>query len=48
MTVTTVYALFGDDIRVLGFGKDDDVSFWILNSIALGLFATELLISSLC
>jgi hypothetical protein len=47
MAVITVYALFGDDIRVLGFTKDDDEAFWIINSAAMGLFALELILASL-
>ena len=46
MTTITLYALFGDDIRVLATDKDGDVYFWILNCIAMGMFVLELLIAS--
>ena len=47
MTIITIYALFGDDIRVLVTNKDGDPIFWILNIIALISFGTEIILSSL-
>ena len=47
MTIITLYALFGDDIRVLITDKEGDPTFWILNIIALWSFAIEILISSI-
>ena len=47
MTIITIYALFGDDIRVLVTNKDGDPIFWILNIIALISFGIEIILSSL-
>lgn len=46
MFLVTIYALFGDDIRLLAFPRDADGTFTILNIIALALFLLELLIAS--
>lgn len=35
ITLLTVYALFGDDIRVMAFSKDDDIGFDVINIICL-------------
>ena len=35
MTIITLYALFGDDIRVLVTDEEGDPNFWIMNIIAL-------------
>lgn len=48
MTLITLYALFGDDIRVLTTDKDGDSSFWVCNIIAMIAFSIELIIASLC
>jgi len=37
-TIITLYALFGDDVRVLVTDKNGDQNFWILNIIALLYF----------
>jgi len=42
MAVTTIYALFGDDIRLLAFRKPADDVFYGLSSAALFLFALEI------
>ena len=42
MTLVTIYALFGDDIRLLAFGKSSDNVFIVLNCIALALFSVEI------
>ena len=47
MTIITLYALFGDDIRVLSTDKYGDPSFWILNIVALVAFTAEIIIASL-
>mmetsp|Transcript_28098 Transcript_28098/g.24827 ORF Transcript_28098/g.24827 Transcript_28098/m.24827 type:complete len:179 (+) Transcript_28098:159-695(+) len=47
MSIMTVYALFGDDIRSLVPDKDSDVTFYIITTVALALFALELILSSL-
>lgn len=47
MFLVTIYALIGDDIRLLAFDKDaDDVFMW-LNIITLSLFTIELVLSSI-
>ena len=43
----TVYALFGDDVRLLLFGAEADYAFTILNVITLVLFTLELVLSSI-
>lgn len=47
MTVITLYALFGDDIRILVTGKKGDEVFWIFNILAMVAFMVEIIISSL-
>ncbi len=47
MTVITLYALFGDDIRVLATDKQGDPSFWVLNIISMVAFTGEIIIASL-
>jgi hypothetical protein len=37
VTVLTVYALFGDDIRVMAFTKEADIGFDAMNIICLVL-----------
>ena len=44
MTIATVYALFGDDMRIAWFPKDADILFVVFSSIAFFLFAQELLL----
>ena len=46
MTIITIYALFGDDIRILSTDIDGDESFYWVSSVALGMFTLELLLSS--
>ena len=47
MLIVTIYALIGDDIRILAFNKDHDDVFLALNILALSLFLIELLLSSI-
>ena len=47
MTIITLYALFGDDIRVLVTDIDGDPTFWVLNIIALWAFSFEIMAASL-
>jgi hypothetical protein len=42
MTVVTIYALFGDDVRMLAFSKDADTTFFAVSTFALVCFALEL------
>ena len=48
MTVITLYALFGDDVRVLVTDKNGDTTFWTLNIIALIAFSIEIILTSIC
>ena len=47
MLFVTLYALIGDDIRILGFNKDHDPIFLWLNVLSLSLFMIELIFSSM-
>ena len=46
MTALTVFALFGDDVRIAFGHPDDDWAFFGISTLALVLFVFELLISS--
>lgn len=46
MTIVTLWALFGDDIRILTAPKEADEAFWIVNIIAMCLFGIELILQS--
>jgi len=48
MTIITLYALFGDDVRVLTTDKHGDPTYWTLNIIALISFSLEIIVASLC
>jgi hypothetical protein len=47
MTVVTIYALFGDDFRLLLSPKSSDEVFWSLTVVALFFFSAELVMASL-
>jgi len=47
MTLITLYALFGDDIRVLTVEKDGDPGFWIMNIVCLCAFSIEIMLASI-
>ena len=47
MFVVTLYALFGDDVRLLAFPKVADETFTPLNIISLALFLLELVLASI-
>ena len=47
MTIIALYALFGDDVRVLVTDKNGDPNFWILNIIALIAFSIEIILASI-
>jgi len=47
MTIVTVYALFGDDIRLAFFTKSADDTFFTLTFISLILFSLELTLNSI-
>jgi len=44
MTIATLYALFGSDLRHWFTNKDSDIYFFVLLVIAFGLFGAELLV----
>lgn len=46
MTFLTVVALWGDDVRMAGFGKNSDVVFKIIFAVCLFFFCFELLLFS--
>jgi hypothetical protein len=45
MLLVTIYALIGDDIRLLAAGKDSDIVFTWFNVLTLTLFSVELILS---
>ena len=47
MTIITIYALFGDDIRILVTDKDGDPVFYVITIISMVFFTIEIVISSL-
>jgi len=47
MTIVTLYALFGDDIKIAVFTKQDDNVFNYITTFALGFFAVEITINAL-
>jgi hypothetical protein len=47
MTIVTIYALFGDDIRALCFAKSADTVFYGLTITAMSLFMIEIVIASI-
>lgn len=48
MTLVTIYALYCDDTRILGFDKSSDIYFTVLTSISFSLFLIEILIQCWC
>ena len=46
MTLITIYALIGDDLRLLFFSKDADDGFTNLTILAMVLFFIELILAS--
>ncbi len=48
MTITTIYALFGDDIRMLAFSKEADEIFYYITCVSMFLFTLEIVIASIC
>lgn len=47
MTVITIYALFGDDLRLVAFSKSADDAFFGITSACLFFFTLEIILSSL-
>lgn len=47
MMIITLYALFGDDFRILFCPKSGDYIFWSLTIVAMAFFAIELVMASI-
>lgn len=47
MAILTLYALFGDDIRLIGVSKKHDGLFYTVSSITLCFFLIEIVLLSL-
>ena len=47
MLLITIYALTGDDIRILAFDKTWDKDFLAMNLITITIFLLELILSSI-
>lgn len=47
MSLMTLFALFGDDIHLVGVKKEYDPIFYIISTIVLGFFLIELMLQSL-
>lgn len=47
MTLLTIYALFGDDIRLIATDKTADSGFYFVTSLCLVFFAAELILASI-
>jgi hypothetical protein len=47
MAIITIYALFGDDIRLVATGKSADPIFYILTIVCLIFFTVEIVMASL-
>ncbi len=45
MSLITLYALFGDDIRALSVNKNGDSVFWGFNIVCLVAFSLEILLA---
>ena len=48
MTIVTLYALFGDDIKVAFFSKSADSGFNVITIGALVLFSVEITLNAIC
>ncbi|CAD8196025.1 unnamed protein product [Paramecium octaurelia] len=48
MAIVTIYALFGDDIRILSVDKQGDDVFFILTVICMVAFLAEIILTSIC
>lgn len=47
MSLITLYALFGDDIRALSVSKNGDAVFWGFNIVCLVAFTIEIVLACL-
>lgn len=48
ITALTIFALFGDDIRVLAFDRNADLGFDVVSIICLCAFFSEIVLGVLC
>jgi hypothetical protein len=48
VTLLTIFALFGDDIRVMATNKSADTGFDVMTIICLVIFSLEIFMSILC
>lgn len=48
MLFVTIYALFGDDVRLIAFEASADIVFFWLNVTTFSFFTLELYLSSMC
>ncbi|CAD8111350.1 unnamed protein product [Paramecium sonneborni] len=48
MAIVTIYALFGDDIRILSVDKQGDDVFFVLTVICMVAFLAEIILTSIC
>lgn len=48
MAIVTLYALFGDDIRVLIVNKDGDDAFFALTIVCMVCFTLEIIFTCIC
>lgn len=47
MTIMTIYALFGDDLRVVAFPVSCDEYFYTITTICMFFFAVEIVLASI-
>lgn len=47
MAIFTFYALFGDDVRLVGIKKEFDNIFYSISTFTLSFFAIEIILSSI-
>lgn len=46
LSIATLYALFGDDLRLLAFSAPADIAFEALSTLALALFCVEIVLNA--
>lgn len=47
MAIVTLYALFGDDIRILSVNKTEDDIFFILTLISMSFYSLEIILTAI-
>ena len=48
MALVTIFALFGDDIRILTVNKDGDVAFFVVTIFCICCFTIEIVFTCIC